>query len=56
MHMLMLFGTMTVMGPIKGFAGKVAVGFPIVFIYICLCLCLVVEAYAYITSEILNKK
>ena len=56
MHMLMLFGTMTVMGPIKGFAGEVPVGFPIVFIYICLCLGLVVEAYAYISSEILNKK
>ena len=51
MHMLMLFGTMTVMGPIKGFAGEVPVGFPIVFIYICLICGLLVEAYAYFITE-----
>ncbi|MCR5006272.1 MAG: zinc ribbon domain-containing protein [Clostridiales bacterium] len=51
MHLLTLFGTMTVMGPIKGFAGEVPVGFPIVFIYICLIAAILVEAYAYFVSE-----
>lgn len=51
MHLLMLFGIMTVMGPIKGFAGDVPVGFPIVFIYICVICAILVEAYAYFVTE-----
>ncbi len=59
MHLLMLFGTMTVMGPIKlmgdlmgaFYDGSVSIGFPIVFIYICLICGLLVEAYAYFVTE-----
>lgn len=53
MHMLIVFATMTIMGPYVG--NGVTAGFPIVFIYISLFIALACEAVAYFFTEKTNK-